>query len=188
HVIIAVGQYDGPHHLLRVFLEKAPVADEFKVAELFLAPEVLVLGLALAIVMQDPIARLPMLGMARILFPARQIQAGVEAFEATIHIGNLLRLRIGAGQFLDLEVLEPALRPFGFQGQIASARLALAEAGDFLAVDMQLQDAVVAFDAVMVPLAAAFGPIFARQTALPAFRMRPIRLRARAPDAEKIAL
>ena len=48
---------------------------------------------------------------------------------------RLLRAGIGARQLLDLEVLEAALGAFRFQGEIALARVAFADAGDVLAVD-----------------------------------------------------
>src|SRR5205823_865290 len=56
------------------------------------------------------------------------------------------------------------------------------------AVDVQLDDAVVGDDLVVVPLAAALGPVLARQAPLPPQRVRPVRGAVGAPDAEQVAV
>src|SRR5262249_59649886 len=71
---------------------------------------------------------------------------------------------------------------------VAFRRLALARAGDELAVTRQLHHAVVALDAVMVPLAERLRPPFARQAAHPTRGVRPIRLARRPLDAEQVAV
>src|SRR4029077_372644 len=68
------------------------------------------------------------------------------------------------------------------------ARLAFAHPGDDVAVDRQLDDAIVGLDAVVVPLALALAMILGRQTARPAVGVRPIRDARRAVDAKEIAL
>src|SRR5207244_12944692 len=52
-----------------------------------------------------------------------------------LHIADFLGLRVRARQLLELDVLEAALRAFRFERQIALARVALGDAGDFLAVE-----------------------------------------------------
>src|SRR5438552_12342930 len=104
------------------------------------------------------------------------------------HLSTLLRLRVRAGQLLDLEVAEAALRDFGLQGQVALARAALADAGDDLAVDRQRDPAVLGLDAVVVPLACPLGPVLGGQAALPAVGVRPVGDALGAPDAEQVAV
>src|SRR5262245_29482902 len=105
-----------------------------------------------------------------------------------IDIADFLRLRVGAGQFLDLEILEMTHRSFGLHGEIALARTALADAGDLLAVDFELEHAVVGYHLVVIPLPAALGAILVGQAALPAVGMRAVGLAACAPDAEQVAV
>src|SRR6266436_5132683 len=81
-----------------------------------------------------------------------------------------------------------ALRPFRLQSEIALARLALAQTGDEMAIDGQLENAIVRLDTVVVPLVGAFTVVFGRQAAGPTVGMRPIRDTRRPPDAEEIAL
>src|SRR5439155_1459692 len=81
-----------------------------------------------------------------------------------------------------------ALRPFRLQSEIALARLALAQTGDEMAVDGQLENAVVRLDTVMVPLVGALAVVLGRQATGPTVGMRPIRDTRRPPDAEEIAL
>ena len=52
-------------------------------------------------------------------------------------VRDLIRLRVRAREFLDLNVLELALGALGLQGEIALARVALADAGNFFPVDAQ---------------------------------------------------
>src|SRR5207253_3058748 len=89
------------------------------------APEV---DLALAIVSQRHALGPPVSNVPFVSFPVRQIQTGVEALEAPVHVGNLTRLGIGARQLLDLDVFEPAFGSFGFESEVAFARVALADA------------------------------------------------------------
>src|SRR5262249_13896254 len=96
-----------------------------------------------------------------------QVGAVVQAHEAGAVDGNLSRLRPGARQFLDAEVAEVALAPLGLEGEIALARIALADAGNDLAVDGQRDTAVVALDAIVVPLARPLGPVLRGEAALP---------------------
>ncbi len=81
-----------------------------------------------------------------------------------------------------------ALRALGLQAEISLARHALAGARDLLAVDLQLDRAVIAGDAIVVPLGGRLRPLLARQAAHPAGRVRPVGLHRRAPDAEDVAV
>ena len=57
------------------------------------------------------------------------------------HIGNLLRLRIRARQFLDFQVSKAAFRAFRLQGQVTLARVALAQPRHDVAIPVgQLQE------------------------------------------------
>src|SRR5881398_2845793 len=80
------------------------------------------------------------------------------------------------------------LRPFRLQSEIALARLALAQTGDEMAIDGQLENAVVRLDTILVPLVGAFAVVLGRQAAGPTVGVRPIRETRRPPDAEEIAL
>src|SRR4029079_19756776 len=80
-------------------------------------------------------------------------------------------------------------RAFGLEANVSFAGLALAAAGDFLAVDGQLDDAVVAGDAVMIPFGRRLAAPFAGEAALRIFRrVRPIRHHRRAPDRKNVAV
>ena len=92
------------------------------------------------------------------------------------------------GSSLILMFLNQHSAPSDSRREVALARLAFADAAHFLAVDVQLDDAVVGLDAVMVPFAAALAAVFARQAALRAIGMRPVGLAVRAPDAEEVAV
>src|SRR5437899_3204808 len=81
-----------------------------------------------------------------------------------------------------------ALRAFRLEGEIALAWFALAQTGDEMAVDGQLENAVVRLDTVVVPLVGALAVVLGRQTAGPTVGVRPIRDTRRPPDAEEIAL
>src|SRR5262249_52685483 len=83
---------------------------------------------------------------------------------------------------------EVALGPLRLQGQVALARPALADPRHLLAVDVQLDDAVVGDDLVVVPLAAALGPVLARQAARRPRGVRAVGLAGRAVDAEQVAV
>src|SRR5581483_3551034 len=125
---------------------------------------------------------------ARLGLPPRQVQAVEDALEPLVGLGALLGLRVGAGQLLDLDVLEMALGALALQRQVALARRTPADPRHLLAVHVQLDDAVVGDDLVVVPLAAALGPVLARQAPLGAARVRPVRHALRAPDAEQVAV
>src|SRR5260370_28929816 len=144
--------------------------------------------LSIAVVAQHRIARVPVFLSFVVGFPARQVQSGVHGSVPLRYVANLFLLRIGAGQFLDLEVLEAALGAFGLEGEVALARGALANAGKDLAVHRQLDDAVVRLNAVVVPLVGAPGAILRWYAALPTERVRPIGNALRAPDAEEVAV
>src|SRR4051794_2373587 len=81
-----------------------------------------------------------------------------------------------------------ALGSFRFQAKVTLARRAPACAGDDLAVNGQLEHAVVGLDTVMIPLASRLGTVLARQTALPPLGVRAVGLQMRAVDAEEIAV
>src|SRR5262249_31930497 len=115
-------------------------------------------------------------------------EAGVQVFEALALIRDLLRPGIGARQFLDLQVAEPALGAFRLERQVTLARVALADAGYLLAVDVQLDDAVVGDHAVVVPLVGALGAKLGRDAPLSAGGMRSIRDAGRSVDAKEIAV
>ena len=68
-----------------------------------------------------------------------------------------------------------ALGPLRFEAEVAFARVALADAGDDLAVDGQGDPAVFGLDAVMVPFVGPLAAVLAGQAALPALGVRPIR-------------
>src|SRR5262245_27499714 len=81
-----------------------------------------------------------------------------------------------------------ALGAFRLQGEVALARLALAQPGDEVPVYGALEAAVVRLAAVVVPLVGALAVVFGRQAAGPAVGVRPIRDTRRPPDAEEVAL
>ena len=64
-------------------------------------------------------------------------------------------------QFANPQIFEFDRRPFGFEAQVAGARLAVVAAGHFFAVDPQPHFAVDAADVVVVPLADALAEILA---------------------------
>src|SRR5439155_4289978 len=64
----------------------------------------------------------------------------------------------------------------------------LAYAGDDLAVDGELDGAVIGLDAIMVPFAAALAAVLAGQAALLASGVRAVGLARGAVDAEEIAV
>src|SRR5207302_9493676 len=72
--------------------------------------------------------------------------------------------------------------------QVALARLALAQPGDDVAVDGQLEHAVIRLATVGVPFIRPLAVLLGRQAALPAQRVRAVGHAGRAPDAEEIAL
>src|SRR5262249_1435764 len=183
HGVVAIGQDDRPLHLRRLGAP-APVADQLEVAVLLLTPQV---G-ALAVVVEDPVARLPVALVRGLGLPVAEVQPGVKTLEPPGEVGRLLRRGVAAGQFLDFQVLEAALRALHLQGEVALARVALADAGDLLAIDRELDGAVPGDDAVVVPLVGAFGAALAGQAAVPAVRVRPVRLAAGPPDAEEVAV
>src|SRR5579884_2538212 len=92
------------------------------------------------------------------------------------------------GQLLDFQVFEMALRAFGFQRQVTFAWLTVAQAGDDMTVDSQLDYAVGRLDTVVVPFVGTLAEVARRQTAGPAVGVRAIRNTTRSPDAEEIAL
>src|SRR5262249_54384337 len=148
-----------------------PVADQLEVAVLLLGPQVLLLGLALAVVAQDPVLRLPVALVAWMLLPAGQVDAVVKRPEPPVrlaHVGPPGKPGAAGGQFLDAEVAEVALGALGFEAEVALARAAPAAAGDDLAVDGQPDDAVLTLDAVVVPLAGGLAAALAGQAAHPA--------------------
>src|SRR5207249_3954742 len=106
--------------------------------------------------------------------PAAEVKAGVKRLVSLGKVGDFRGAGAGAGQLLDLEVLEAAFGAFRFQREVALARIAFTDARDDLAVDGELDDAVVGLDAVVVPLAAALAAILAWQAALPAQGVRTI--------------
>src|SRR5262249_27094917 len=144
--------------------------------------------LALAVIGEPGVLSPPMPLVPWLVFPTSQIESGVHRLESLVDVGNILRIGIRARQFLDLEVFEPALRPFRFKGEIPFPRRAFADPGNFLTVDFELDDAVVGGDLVVVPFAAPFAAFLARQTAFPAFGVRPIGFAMGPPDAEEIAV
>src|SRR5262249_42477666 len=89
---------------------------------------------------------------------------------------------------LDAQLLEQDGPALGLQADVTLARLDLGGAGDLRAVDGQLDGAVDAGDAVVVPLAGGLGVLAAGQAALPAGRVGAVRLEAGAVDAEDVAL
>jgi len=68
-------------------------------------------------------------------------------------------------QLTQADILEVDGRAFGFQAQVADARLDLVAAGDFLAVDPETDLAVDGADVVVVPFADALAQVLAREAA-----------------------
>ena len=81
-----------------------------------------------------------------------------------------------------------ALRALRLQADVALSRHASARARDLLAVDLQLEHAVVAGDAIVVPLGGRLRPVLAGQAAHPAGGVRPVGLHRGTPDAEDVAV
>ena len=69
-----------------------------------------------------------------------------------------------------------ALAALGLEADVALARAGLAGAADDLAVDRELDRAVVALDAVVVPLAGGLSALLAGEAALPPVRVGPVGL------------
>src|SRR5262249_32661975 len=153
-----------------------------------LGPEVLVPRGALAVVLEDRVPGPPVPRVARVGTPAAQVQPRIQRSETFVERRGIGRGRSGAGQLLDPEAAEGALPALGFQADIPLARRAVAGARDLLAVDLELEQAVVAGDAVVVPLGGRPGPVLARQAAHPAGGVRPVGLHRGAPDAEDVAV
>src|SRR5262249_37351323 len=130
----------------------------------------------------------PVPGVARVGPPAAQVEPRVERGEPLVERRRLGRGRAGRGQFLDADVAEVALRALRLEADISLARDAPAGPRDLLAVDGELEHAVVARGAVVVPLGRRPGPLLDGQAAHPAGGMRPVRLHRRAPDAEDVAV
>src|SRR5690606_13611857 len=82
------------------------------------------------VVFQNPILRPPML--RRFGGPPIQIQSVINQDDTFIFGGKLLRIRVGAGEFLDADVAEVAFAAFGFKADVAFARVGSGTAGDFL--------------------------------------------------------
>src|SRR5262249_7973166 len=114
HGLLAARQDHRPQPLGRLG-GPAPVADQLEVAILLLGPQVLVLRVAFAVVVQPPILRLPVPLVPVFVLPAGQIDARVERPERLGLRGNLLRGRIGTWQLLDAQVAEVALTPLRLQ-------------------------------------------------------------------------
>ena len=98
------------------------------------------------------------------------------------------RRRARARQLLDPQVAEVALRALRLQADVTLAGYASAGARDLLAVDLELEHAVLARDAIMVPLGGRLRPVLAGQAAHPAGGVRPVGLHRGAPDAEDVAV
>src|SRR5262249_14370216 len=98
--VFAAGQDDGAH-LLFGFWVPAPITDENEVAVFLLRPEIFVLGFAFAVVVENPIFRLPMTFVAGLVLPSSQVDAGVKRLESFGERRDFVRLRIGGRQFLD---------------------------------------------------------------------------------------
>ena len=147
-----------------------PIDDHLEIAVFLLRPEVLVLRLfALRSCRRsarpNPSAASGRRGPSACRQPARSrpVYSGTKPrASAAISVGRGIR----RGQLLDLQVAEVALRAFRLQADVALPRAALAAAGDFLAVDGQLEHAVVAGDAVVVPLGRGLAALLAGQAAL----------------------
>src|SRR5262249_5225939 len=151
-------------------------------------PEVLVPGRALAVVVEDRVARPPVPGVARVGPPAAQVQPRVKRRETLIQGRRLCRRRAGRGQLLDADVAEVALRALRLEAESALAGHTTGGARALLAVARQLQHAILAGAAIMVPLGRRPGPPLARQAAHPAGGMRPVGRHGRTPDAEDVAV
>src|SRR5262249_46419022 len=151
-------------------------------------PQVLVGRGALAVVDELPVGGPPVSLAAVFQLPVREVEAVPEVLVPLVDVGDVGRARVRARQLLDLQVLEPALVPFGFEGEVALPRRALVDRRDFLAVDLEADGAVIGDDAVVVPFAAPLGPVLARQAAFGSVRMGPLRLAMGAPDAEEVSL
>src|SRR5438045_9448195 len=120
--------------------------------------------------------------------PAAQVQPRVERREAIIQGRRLRRGCAGRRQLLDADVAEVALRALRLETEITLAGDTTAGARDLLAVDRELQHAILAGDAVVVPIGRRLGPLLARQAAHPAGGMGPVGRHRRAPDAEDVAV
>lgn len=90
-------------------------------------------------------------------FPAAQVHAVVEGGPVGFFGGALIRRDIGGGEFLDADIAEFDAGAFGFEGDVAFAPVAVAAAGDFLAIDAEAEDAVGGDDAVVVPFGGGLG-------------------------------
>ena len=127
-------------------------------------------------------------GMAGNLPPAGQVEAVIERHKAKRLVGGLLGGRAGRGQLAEADVAEVAFGAFRLEADITLPRVALRAAGNLLAVDGQLDRAVVASDAIVVPLGRRFCPPFAGQAAFAARGMRPVGRHLGPPDAEHVAV
>src|SRR5262249_13237667 len=141
-------------------------------AVLLVAPQTFIFGVALAVVIEDPVGALPVVLVTGKFLPARQIDAGVERPESLVKVGNLFRIRIGRRQLANFDIPEVTLGTFRFEAEVALSGAAFVAPRDFLAVDRQFHNPVLALDAVMVPLGGGFAAAFAGETAHPAGRMR----------------
>src|SRR6187401_3576763 len=81
-----------------------------------------------------------------------------------------------------------ALAAFALQAEVAFARHAIAAHGHLLAIHRELDLAVVALDAVVVPLRRRLHPLLAGKAAASFFRRGRHRGHRRAPDREDVAM
>ena len=137
---------------------------------------------------EDPIVRVPVWGMIGLGAPTVEVNTGVEGAEPGIEMGNLIWWRLGGREFTEAQVSEMAFGSFGFEAEIAAAGAALGGAGDDLAIDGEGESTVVAFDAVVVPLAEGSCAVFAGEATFPSLWVRPVGFHAGAMDGEDIAV
>ena len=117
------------------------------------------LGLTFPIVNEFPILGPPMIFVALGNHPAIQIHSIVEGCEALIERGHHRRGWRRAWEFLDPNIPVIDFSSFRFQRDIALAVNTFLAAGDFLAIDGQLNDSIDAGYAIMVPLGEALERI-----------------------------
>src|SRR5262249_53385344 len=157
-------------HLSRLAAQP-PVTDQHEIRELLFAPEALVFGLALAVVVEHPVGRFPVVLVSGEHLPSGEIDSGIERAKTLIGFGGLFRRRPGRRQLPKADIPEMALGTFRFQADVPFARAALRTSRDLFAVHRQLDRAVIADDAVVVPFRRGMGAMLAGETAHPALRM-----------------
>lgn len=98
-------------------------------------------------------------------FPAAQVHAVIEGGPVGFFGSSLFGRCAGGGEFLDADVAEVHAGAFGLEGDVTLAPVAIAAAGDFLAVHAEAQDAVGGDDAVVVPFGCGIGAFLGGEAA-----------------------